>query len=337
MPIAIPVAFLFSVIFTFGRLSSASELIALQAGGIRVERLLIPVASVGVTLTVICAFLTLDLVPKSYQSVKRRLHRIAGSQVVSKLESGTFTEGFFNFVIYVNSVDSEKGRIQGVFLYDARNKEHPLAVTAEQGHLIPRKDDSDQPVAILLRLQNGSIHNPPQAFVLENNGEEQSLLRESSDNELYQKIDFKTYDILIKIPEVSPFQPTKPSQLPFSELTNALAEAQKSEAQRTNSDPSLRTGSLLELKVELWKRISISISCIVFALLGMAFGMRRTRSVKSQSFLLSLLILALYYSAYMGASELGVAGKIPIIPSLFAPNILFLFLGWRMLRKAQRI
>ena len=316
LPIAIPISFLFSVLLVYGRLSSDSELIAMRAAGWGLRRLFVPALVFGFVLSFSCLYITLDLVPWSSHSAKEKFHRITGNKLAGSLEAGTFTPGFYKLSIYVNEVNHNTGKLKGVFIYDERNPGYPITIAAKEGSLVPWKGKDNMTVAVLLRLKDGSMHRAPNL----NDADERSQLR-------YQKVTFSTYDLLIKLPEISPYQTSRPITMQIKTLLKEIKRTEgKSEEEQFNR----------ELRSEFWKRITVSFACLIFALLGVGLGIQKIRSVKSTSFLFCILVLLVYYALHLIGINLAEKGLLPIAPTLMAPDIIFLIIGIFLLRRATK-
>ena len=92
----------------------------------------------------------------------------------------------------------------------------------------------------------------------------------------------------------------------------------------------------LNFGVEYWKRFALASSCVIFALMGVAFGVIRTRTVRSNSFLICLVVLLLYWTIYSYGFSLASEGKVHAIVGTFAANLLMLGIALYTLRKVAR-
>ncbi len=82
-----------------------------------------------------------------------------------------------------------------------------------------------------------------------------------------------------------------------------------------------------EIKVEYYKKFTIPFVCFVMGLLGIPLGIRKVRGGKSYGFLISLIILIMYYLLLITAESLAKSGEISPIMSMWMPNILMGVLG----------
>jgi lipopolysaccharide export LptBFGC system permease protein LptF len=90
------------------------------------------------------------------------------------------------------------------------------------------------------------------------------------------------------------------------------------------------------LQVELYKRYAIPFTCIVFALIGVPLGIQPRRSGRSYGFILSILILLIYYIFVMAFESLAMNKTIPPYLAGIAPTFLFGCLGIYLLIKASK-
>jgi lipopolysaccharide export system permease protein len=84
---------------------------------------------------------------------------------------------------------------------------------------------------------------------------------------------------------------------------------------------------LREAAIELNKKLSIPMSCLIFGILGVPLGIRGHRSVKSRGIALGAIIVAVYYMLQLGGEALVQTGKAGPAFGAWAPNLVFSILG----------
>ncbi len=265
LPLALPVAFLIAVLVGFGRLSADSELVAMKAHGFSLIRLSVPVLALASTVVILSLFLNLEWVPWAERNFKNTLIKVGNTKVVSSIKEGTFTSNFFDLLIFAEKVDMQTNRLKRVFIYDDRNPKDPNTVVAEYGEIVNVKADSELGAAAVLKLYNGSIH------------------RNDSAQGSYQKIDFGEYNLYLKVNEGALTSVLKPQMIPYHELMQKIS--------------TLSTKDYVgrELRGELWRRVSVAFSPLIFVFLGIGFGTVRTRSVRAGAALVAFVSLFAYY------------------------------------------
>jgi lipopolysaccharide export LptBFGC system permease protein LptF len=110
----------------------------------------------------------------------------------------------------------------------------------------------------------------------------------------------------------------------FSELKNSI-DTQAHDITHLN-----------EIKIEYYKKFTIPFACFVFGLLGIPLGIRKVRGGKSYGFIMSLLIILIYYLLLITAESVGKSGAIPPLISMWLPNITLGALGIYLFNNAAR-
>ena len=89
-------------------------------------------------------------------------------------------------------------------------------------------------------------------------------------------------------------------------------------------------------KVELSKRFSIPLTCILFGVIGVPLGITSRRSGKSGGFVYAILIILLYYVGLVLMQNLGRNETINPYFSVWIPNIVLLILTIYVGYKTQK-
>lgn len=146
----IPVALLFSILFVLERLSSESEVIAMQACGVTKASLYRPAIEFALVCMLVNLAISLYWGPMSMQHIQTRLITEAPKRMYAFFKERDFDESFKGLAVYVQSVNPAKRRIQGIFIEDKGSDHH--VITAERG-AIELVDDR-----VMLKLLNGSLY-----------------------------------------------------------------------------------------------------------------------------------------------------------------------------------
>lgn len=304
--ITIPLAFLLGVLLGFGRLSADNEVVALRASGIPIYGMLRPVLVLAVLFTLVTAWLTLYGEPAGQTAFRDQVFEIASSRANVGILPRVFNDEFEGLVLYAGDIDERQGEMRGVFISDERIGATPAVILASQGRVI-----SDQDKRILtLRLENGTIHRRPV----------------DKKTDTYQIIGFTTYDINLNMGQQldnGSARQKKLREFPLPELWAKLQNAQTTEERRP-------------LTVELHKRFALPLAPVVFALVGVPLGIRSQRSGKGGGFAIALAIFMAYYICATFAETLALESGFPPLPTLWAPNLLFLTAGLVLLQRAAR-
>lgn len=312
-PMALPIAFLIAVLVAFGRLSTDHELTAMKANGISVTRIAAPIFGLAAVVVTLSLLLNMEWVPWGQRVYRQTVVKVGNTKVVSSINEGTFTSGFFDLLLFADKVDSKTNELTHVFIFDEREPKNPLAVVAKKGRILPVKTDSQLGSAILLKLENGNIH------------------RNELETETYQKIDFDDYQLYLKVSEGEDnTQSLKPRMMSNADIVRRIQELNRPGARMREQSQDYR-----EFLTEQWRRISIAMSAVPFVLLGIGFGTVRTRSVRSGAALIAFLVIALYWGGIVLASSLAHKGHLHPSLAMQLPNLLVLLAGTWSFRKVM--
>ncbi len=297
VPALLPMSLLFAVLMTYNRLSSDSEIIALKACGVSMWSIVAPAALLGALIFVMSAQTTFKIAPWGNRQYEVLFTQLANTKAAANLRPATFSEGFFNMVIYANEVDSKSGVLKNVFIYD-ENSEPPVTVIAKEGYIIP---DSQLPGhRAKMRLLNGEIHRA---------------------NKSHTKISFESTEIQLVDPIISEDREKSPQSLSFHEIREKL---------QTPLDEENRT----LLDVEFHKRIAISFLCFSFALLGVGLGVNTNRRTpKAGGMILCIGLIICYWILYLTCEGLARSHTLPAGIAIWLPNALYFGIALFSLRK----
>lgn len=304
--ITLPLAFLLGVLLGFGRLSADNEVVALRASGIPIYGMLRPVLVLAVACSLITGWLTLYGEPAGQTAFRDQIFEIVSSRANVGILPRVFNDEFEGLVLYASDVDERHGEMRGVFISDERIGATPAVILASQGRVI---SDQDQRI-LTLRLENGTIHRRPV----------------DKKTDTYQVIGFTSYDINLNMGQQlsdGSARQKKLREFPLPELWAKLQGAKTAEERRP-------------LSVELHKRFALPLAPLVFALVGVPLGIRSQRSGKGGGFATALMIFMAYYICATFAETLALESGFPPLPTLWAPNLLFLTAGLLLLRQAAK-
>src|SRR6185436_6760744 len=82
-----------------------------------------------------------------------------------------------------------------------------------------------------------------------------------------------------------------------------------------------------EWRAEIHKRLALPAACLVFALLGVGFGISNVRTGRSFGLLLGLAITIAYYLLALWGQHAAIAGTLPVWLGIWLANILLASVG----------
>ena len=287
--LTIPMGVLISSVVAFNRFSADSEIIALKAGGISLYQLLVPVMILSVIAFILTELVMIYGLPNGNQAFRELLFHILRTQAKYEIKSKLFNNDFKNMVIYVNEKDENSSLMKGIFISETTKEGESRIINAERGTLTSDK----KAFIVQMSLQDGTIH------------------RIGKDKKNYQTLRFKKYVLEMEIPkaeEISGKLLRGNRELSISKLKEKIEKHKKDGVPINN-----------EL-VELHKKFSIPFAALIFGLIGAPLGVKCSRSGKSGSFTISLLVIVLYYILLLFGESLGDTGKLHPFLAMWIPN-----------------
>jgi lipopolysaccharide export system permease protein len=227
--------------------------------------------------------------------------RLASTKATGAVREGTFSEGFFDLVLYADGVDNKNSILKKVFIYDERESEMPITVIAEEGRIVPTDPEFPER-GVTLRLTNGNIH------------------RSSEKN--YTRVDFKSYDVILANAAAQAEREKSPPSLTLEDITQMLRNPKTSATDRRVAE------------VEFHKRWAIAFACLVFGILGGGAGtVTNRRAVKASGLVVSLIIMVSYWVLYISGESMAQKGIVPAWLAMWTANAIFLGVGIHQVRK----
>jgi len=98
--------------------------------------------------------------------------------------------------------------------------------------------------------------------------------------------------------------------------------------QKVKADRNKNRRELLAIQVELNKRVSLPVACLVFVFLGLGLGWRRWPGGRAGGYGVSLVILVIYYFLLVFGQSQAEAGRLAPPLGLWLPDFLALVAGW---------
>ncbi len=251
----IPVSVLAASTATFNRFASDGEITALKASGIGLSRLLWPL--------VLFAFL--GYLGSFYMSLKAQetqgmsLQEMISTVLKKKMSLGIRPQVFNNFmdrfVIYVDRMPTFS-RMQGVFIYqEAKGKDPSTVIMAREGSLL--NEENGRP-GIRIQLRSGTLLQGGAAK---------------------QFVRFSSYDLTI-FGKSAGSNRTPPT---IRDLKKEIALSSKPDV------------SLLRDLEDRYKNYTYPFSCLIFAFLGIPFGIYAKRSGKLAGFVFATASVIFFY------------------------------------------
>jgi lipopolysaccharide export system permease protein len=145
-----PVALFIATIYTLNRLNGDSELIVMSAAGMAPQRLLRPFLGLGAGVCMLVAFLTLYVMPASFQELRDLITKIRADFVANIVKEGQFTALDNGITFHFRERSGQA--LLGIFIQDKREPTKIVAYVAERGQVAEANGQS------YLILESGTVH-----------------------------------------------------------------------------------------------------------------------------------------------------------------------------------
>lgn len=290
----IPMSVLTGVLLGFGRLSQDNEIFTMRICGFSLYRIMFPVIIIGLIFSLLSFILNNKFIPQAHYETRRIAKEVGIKNPASVLESGTFIKAFEKYIIFVYKIKGNK--LYNIRIYEPQDDRPTRTIIADRGEFLT--GESNQMVK--LKLTDGTSDEP-----------------NPSDPSSYYKLNFKTYYITLDLSENAAEQKIqkKPKDMSIKELREELKKL---------SELNINTVPLL---TEIYKKISISFSCLAFVMISLPLAIKTKKSAKSMGFGISLLIMLIYYLLFIGSEALSLRKIIPPELAMWIPNAVLLTVG----------
>ena len=289
----IPMSLLVAILIGLGRLSGDNEITVMKASGISLYQLSQPIAVAAVIAFISTSIITLFLVPQSNYATKIHLYNVSKQKASIGIREKVFIDYFKGLLLYAEKIPLDGAFMEGVLIADTRLTDEPNTIIAKKAYLI----SDPKELTVTLRLENGSTHTV------------------DPDLQNYRKMDFAVYDVNLDIGS-SLFDEKKLKEKSSGEMTVL-------ELRERLGKSGLEKQHLREVAIELNKKLSMPMSCLILGLLGVPLGIRTQRSAKSWSISIAFALVVLYYMLQLGGEALVQTGQVTPLIGTWVPNLVF--------------
>ncbi|HEV7518258.1 MAG TPA: LPS export ABC transporter permease LptF, partial [Thermoanaerobaculia bacterium] len=293
--LTIPMSLLFGILIAVGRLSSDSELIAMRSCGISLLTLYRPILLLSAFLTVANSLLMVYALPWGNHALQQLWLDIATQTVSQQVQPRVFFEEWEGKTLYVFDVPPGSDRWKGVFIAESipTTQAHQVTV-ADWGEV--KVDEKGE--RIVLVLYNAVQHKVNLASPVG-----------------YEISRHKRLELILEDQFAS-------SQRAKLAVSKGIRELTLDELNDLAHDRTAGSEQQNLARVEIHKKFSIPMACMVFGLFALPLGFNNRRGGKSSGFALSIAVIAVYYLLLNNGEEAARFGKVPAWLAMWAPNLL---------------
>jgi lipopolysaccharide export system permease protein len=300
--LALPAAFFLSVFLAIAGMGDDNELDALLATGWSITRLSRPFFAIGLAFSIFCLFLFGFLQPYTRYGYEALLYTATNAAWDAHVQPATFIDARQGMTLSADSVDISGRNLTGVFV----RKQTPngdQVTTAPEGYLLL----SNKGTEINLYLENGTTlesRSGSRPYVVHFNG-------------------LKSAVNLIR------------GQHPFRARGDSERELTLFELRHELGDPKDAAVSPHRLASEFQGRIVRTLSLPILPLVAVPLAMAAKRRRRTSGMIIAALLLLAYQHILQLGESLADIGRVPAIPALWVPFILFTIFGVWLFRNSR--
>lgn len=169
IPLALPLAVLFSSIMTFGNLAEKNELTALKSSGQSLFRVMRPMLFFIILLSVGAFYFSNYVMPIATLKCRTIIYTIQQKKPTFGITAGVFYNDIDNYSIKVEEKNDNTGELRDVLIYETGFNGQGKTILAERGEMLKSENFDDKKEGdknkeeknqtyLLLKLINGSIY-----------------------------------------------------------------------------------------------------------------------------------------------------------------------------------
>ncbi|MEO0162327.1 MAG: LptF/LptG family permease [candidate division WOR-3 bacterium] len=338
-----PMALLIAIVMSFGRLSHDNEILALKTSGVSFLKILKTPAFLVVIIMIFLIFFNHYLLPEANHRARNIMYDVARKRPAVRLPDGIFSNEFPGYTIYIGKKIEKTGEIFNVTIYDLRNN---MIITAPNGNLYSLSDED----IMQFVLYNGEIHQLLEATKYQKTKFEKQVInipqntdfvrrerKARSDDELnltqliknLKSIDAEIEKIKKEIHETGITAVDKYTQ-------GAIERTQvfRFQIEQKLSIMSSKLRNRARYLIELNKKFSLTLACLVFLIMGAPLGYL-FRKGGIAGLLLGILLFSGYYILFLTGEEFADRRNFSPFWAMWLPNIILLIPGLIMLYLAE--
>jgi len=302
----IPISLLISILIGMGRLAGDNEITVLKGAGLSLYRISYPIALASCVAFLTTFLLSTYFVPYGNYAMKNLLFAVVRQNASAVIKEKTFNDNFKGILLYADKIPADGSFMESVMVSDNRLGKGPSTIFAEKAYLLSSPDSA----RVSLRLEKGSIHT-------------MEIKRGH-----YRKMDFGLYDVNLDmkgaVAGINKSREKDSKEMTPRELLERI---------RT---PGLKEALKREFTVELHKKYTLPLTCLIFCLMGIPIGVNVRKSVKARGLTISIIIVLLYYVTQLFGSAITQTGKVSPWAGMWFPTIVFTITGIFLFVRAAR-
>ncbi len=368
--LVVPMAVLVASLMAFGGMSQRNEIAVMKASGISTYRMILPTFLASIVIAYLLVQFNNHVYPNANHAAKNLMIDISNKKPTLSLVPGVFSTEVDNYAILARKIDQKTNLLEDITLYDYSDRKSLNIVTAKKGKIYFASDQEK----LILDMQNGEIHstdnfdeNLYRKIVFENHKiampasqftfKQSNVGTSRSERELgapkmqlivdslsgvkkrYIKIhdDFLAgnFNIDTVRSRLTSETTSSGSRRMFLQIENKMRN------DKNNILSGIRRlvrnqAEINKYKVEIHKKYSLPVACIVFILIGAPLGTMTRKGGFGMAAGISLIFFTIYWAFLISGEKLADRGLFSPFWGMWSANFILGALGVYLTYKTAR-
>lgn len=367
--LVVPMAVLIAVLMAFGNMSQNNEVTIMKSSGVSLYKMIIAPLIASVIAAYLLLLFNNDVLPDANHQAKVLMQDISRKKPTLSLEPGIFSQEISNYAILAREIDSKSNNLSRITIYDYTNPRKINVVTAEKGIIFFSKDQAK----LIMDLTNGEIHesdiyetNTYRKLIFDNhritmNAEQFSFQQSAGGTRGERELSIDDMLIIVdslkqRRDEYKNLLHTEIQRQMFLEINPLLVKGtteenvielvlarvqNKIKMSKNIINSSYKRVEYLQNEidkymVEVHKKYSIPVACIVFVLIGAPLGVMVKKGGFGIAASISLFFFLIYWAFLIGGEKLSERGFFSPFWGMWSANILLGTIGVLLLIKSAK-
>lgn len=362
--VVVPMAVLAAVLMAFGRMAGDLEITAMKASGVGIMTTMWPVLVVAALMAGALVYFGNSVLPDANHLARNLLLDIGTLKPSARILPGMYVDDIEGFTIFVDSKDDLTGELGGIYIEQVPSDAPSRIITAMHGRMEPmsanrmrivlwdgQMHELDEGDYRILDFENYTIELDRSEELVRRERENRGDREMSAPMMRYAIDSLSTESAMLRdsmrILGRAPLLALASGEPPFADLAgdsteegggaleprawynvsrnNIMMRASQLRILDDRSASAVRT--MNKLGVEIHKKYSIPVACIIFVLLGVPLGLSTRQGNAGIALGVSLLFILVYYLFLLGGEQLADRGFLPAWLAMWSADILMGALG----------
>ncbi len=358
--LVIPMATLVSTLMAFGNLSQNNEVTIMKSSGVSLYKMMLSPILASIILTYLLFLFNNEILPDANHQAKILMSDISRTKPTLSLEPGFFSQEVSSYAILARKIEQQTNDLFDITIYDYSNLNKVNVVTAKKGKIF----FSFNQTKLIMSLQDGEIHESDvnnkaeyrrlkfekhkiamnaEQFTFQQSGgysrgerelsiEAMNYITDSLRNiNIIYKNDLRklTYSFLLLDNEI-PFHVREVYyKVPENEKSVILERLNSARFSIISAERKIYYVSreIDNYEVEIQKKYSLPVACIIFILLGAPLGVMVRKGGFGVAAGISLFFFLIYWAFLIGGEKLSDRGIITPFWGMWSANVFFGIVG----------